>query len=264
MKARKALPATILGALILGVAPWACASVLDEVLATKTLKVCIWPDYFGITYRNPKTEQLSGIDIDLSAAFARDLGVRLEYVDSSFSNLIADVETGRCHVAMFGVGITPARSEKLAFTSPYLASGIYAITTRTNRRIRSWADIDQDGAVVVVARGTFHEQVMRDKLAHARLLVVDTPFAREQELRSGRADVLMTDYPYSRRLMANADWARLIAAPDGYFQTSYAYALRQRDPQWLERVEKFVRQIKRDGRLRAAAEKNDLLPILVK
>lgn len=264
MKARKAFLATVLGALILCATQWASASALDEVIATKTLKVCIWPDYFGITYRNPKTEQLSGLDIELSEALARDLGVRVEYVDSSFSNLIADIETRRCAIAMFGVGITRARSEKLAFSSPYLVSGIYAITTRSNRRIRSWSDIDQNGAVVVVARGTFHEQVMRDKLAHAKLQVVDTPFAREQEVRSGRADVLMTDYPYSRRLMASADWARLIAAPEGYHQTSYAYALRRDDPQWLARVENFVRQIKRDGRLRAAAEKYDLLPILAK
>ena len=101
MKARKAFLATVLGALILCATQWASASALDEVIATKNLKVCIWPDYFGITYRNPKTEQLSGLDIELSEAFARDLGVRLEYVDSSFSNLIADIETRRCQIAMF-------------------------------------------------------------------------------------------------------------------------------------------------------------------
>jgi ABC-type amino acid transport substrate-binding protein len=38
--------------------------------------VCIWPDYYGITWRNPRTQQLTGIDIDLSAELGRDLKAR--------------------------------------------------------------------------------------------------------------------------------------------------------------------------------------------
>mgnify|MGYP000051735825 CR=1 FL=1 len=38
--------------------------VLEQIAATKTLRVCVWPDYFGISYRDPKTRQLTGIDID--------------------------------------------------------------------------------------------------------------------------------------------------------------------------------------------------------
>lgn len=238
------------------------ASTLDQIERDKTLRVCIWPDYFGISYRNPKTGQLSGIDIALSAALARNLGVRVEYVDSSFPQLIADIGERRCDIAMFGVGITAERSARLAFSSPYLISDIYAITTRANNRIRSWDDLDTPGVVVAVAQGTFHEKVMRDRLRHARLLVLDTPFAREQEVRSGRADVFMTDYPYSRRLMTSADWPRLISPPRPYHLTSYAYALRRDDPKWLARVERFVREIKQDGRLRAAAERYDLLDIV--
>ena len=44
---------------------------LARVLQTKQLRVCIWPDYYGISYRNPKTLQLAGIDIDLAQELAR-------------------------------------------------------------------------------------------------------------------------------------------------------------------------------------------------
>lgn len=64
------------------------------------LRVCIWPDYYGISLRNPRTGQLAGIDIDLSAAFAADLKVTPRYVDSSFATLIDDLcrtaATWRC------------------------------------------------------------------------------------------------------------------------------------------------------------------------
>ncbi|MDD5247448.1 MAG: ABC transporter substrate-binding protein [Rhodocyclaceae bacterium] len=241
------------------------ADRLERVLAARTLRVCIWPDYYGITYRDPRTQRLSGIDIDLAGELAKDLGgdVAVRFVDSSFATLIDDVDGDRCDVAMFAIGITAARAEKLRFTQPYLASDIYAVTTKANRRIRTWADIDQPGVVVAVAKGTYHEPVMRKKLRHATLVALDTPFAREREVESGRADVFMTDYPYSQRMLQNADWARLVAPPAPYHLTSYAYAVKPGDERWYARVEGFVAAIKRDGRLRAAAKRHRLDPIAI-
>ena len=234
---------------------------LTKVLQTGQLRVCIWPDYYGISYRNLKTQQLVGIDIDLARELSRDLGpeVRVEFVDSSFARLIEDVTDDRCDIAMFAIGITPARAEKLRFSQPHLQSDVYAVTTRSNRHIQQWADIDQPGVVVAVAKGTYHEPVMRERLRQARLVALDTPFAREQEVESGRADVFMTDYPYSQRMLANSDWARLIAPPPaGYHLTPYAYAMAPGDDRWHERIENFIRAIKKDGRLLETAKRNRL------
>ena len=198
----------------------------------------------------------------MAEELGKDLGASVQFVDSSFARLVDDLAGERCDVAMFAIGITPSRAEKLRFTRPHLASDIYAISSKTNRRIKDWNDIDRPGAVVAVAKGTLHEPVMRDKLAAAQLLVLDTPFAREQEVQSGRADVFMTDYPYSRRFLASADWARLIAPSSAYHITPYAYAMIPGDDPWHARIERFVADVKRDGRLREAARRNQLEPIL--
>ncbi len=237
---------------------------LQRIEAAKTLRVCVWPDYYGISFRNPKTQQLVGIDIDNARDLARDLGVEASFVDSSFARLIEDVTGDRCDIAMFAIGITPARKEKLRFTQPHLASDIYAITTKSNRRIQSWADIDKSGTVVVVAKGTLHEPVMKEKLKAAELRVVDTPAAREQEVQSGRADVFMTDYPFSRRMLDNSDWARLVSPPETYHITPYAWAMAPGDDRFHARVEKFLADIKRDGRLLANARRNGLEPIVAR
>lgn len=237
-------------------------SRLARIQASQVVRVCIWPDYYSITYRNPKTQQLSGIDIDLANELGKDLAVAVQFVDSSFAKLIDDVTQERCDVAMFAIGITPLRSTKLRFTQPHLASDIYAITTKTNRRIKGWDDIDKPGSVVAVAKGTLHEPVMKEKLKSAQLLVLDTPFAREQEVQSGRADVFMTDYPYSQRFLANADWARLVSPPSAYHVTPYAYAMKPGDDAWHARLERFVSDIKRDGRLLTAAKRYQLDPIV--
>ena len=242
--------------------PAAAASRLERVEASERLRVCIWPDYYGITYRNPKTQQLSGIDIEMATELGKELNVAVQFVDSSFARLIDDLTADRCDIAMFAIGITPSRAEKLRFTRPHLASDLYAIASKTNRRIKDWSDIDRPGTVVAVAKGTVHEPVMKEKLAAAQLLVLDTPFAREQEVQSGRADVFVTDYPYSRRFLANADWARLIAPPAAYHITPYAYAMLPGDDAWHARIERFVADVKRDGRLRQAARRHQLEPII--
>lgn len=239
-------------------APTTSASRLERIVSAGLVRVCIWPDYYGISYRNPKTQQLSGIDIDMAGELGKDLGVAVEFIDSSFAQLIADVTEDRCDVAMFAIGITPTRSAKLQFTTPHLISDIYAVTTLTNRRIKSWADIDQPGSVVAVAKGTLHESVMKEKLKSAQLLLLATPFAREQEVQSGRADVFMTDYPYSQRFLATSDWARLVSPPSTYHLTPYAYAIKPGDDIWHTRLERFVSAIKKDGRLLASAKRHKL------
>lgn len=260
----KHLPAALLALTWSALASATEPDLLTRVQTAKVLRVCIWPDYYGISYRNPKNQQLAGIDIDNAHDLARDLGARAEFVDSSFATLVDDVVGGRCDIAMFAIGITPARQQRLRFTRPHLASDIYAITTKTNRRIQSWADIDREGSVVVVAKGTLHEPVMRERLKAAQLRVVDTPAAREQEVQSGRADVFMTDYPFSRRMLDFNDWARLVSPTETYHVTPYAWAMRPGDDRFHARVEQVLAAMKSDGRLLANASRHGLEPIVVK
>ena len=237
--------------------------VLDRIRQTKMLRVCIWPDYYGVTYRNPRNQTLSGIDIELSREFAAKLGAKITYVESSFVKLIDNLQTDRCDIAMHAVGTSPERLEALSFSRPYLESDIYGIATRSSRLIKTWDDIDRPGVNVAVQAGSFIEPVMMATLKSARVVVVEHPKTREHELESGRVDVFMTDYPYSRRLLDNADWARLIAPPKPFHRQSKAYAVKRGDDDWLRTVNEFVADIKRDGRLRRAADRAGLAEIVV-
>ena len=255
----------VLAALALSVAPplARAGAVADRVASTKTVRVCIWPDYYGVTFRNPRTQQLAGIDIDLAAEFAKDLGAASALVDSSFPTLIADLVGDRCDIAMFAIGVLPQRQAALSFSQPYLQSDIYGVTTRSSRVVKSWADIDQPGVQVAVQAGTFMEPVMAAALKQAKMVVIKPPQTREAELEAGRVDIFMTDYPYSRRLLDNADWARLVPPPAPFHVLPYAYAVKPGDDAWLKRVNEFVARIKGDGRLQTAAKRNGLSEIVV-
>jgi cyclohexadienyl dehydratase len=236
---------------------------LDKIKASKELRVCIWPEYYSITYRNPKTRQLSGIDIAISKDLGRELGIGIRYVDSSFAQLLESLAQDRCDIAMHAIGITAARKEKLQFTQPYLRSDIYAVTARTNTAIKSWADLDQEGRVLAVAAGTVMEPVMQQRLKKAKILSVRPPQTREQEVEAGRADAFMTDFPYSRRMVDLTDWAKVIAPPSVFFETEYAYAVAQGDRSLVDFVDAYLSRIKKDGRLLQFAQQSGLGSIAV-
>ncbi|ARJ65573.1 amino acid ABC transporter substrate-binding protein [Magnetospirillum sp. ME-1] len=235
---------------------------LEKIRQGGEVRVCIWPDYYSISYRNTRTGKLEGIDIDMAEELAKDLEVRVRFVDSSFKTMIDDLLSDKCDISMHAVAITPPRQEKLVFTRPHLRSGIVAITTKTHPVIKEWGDMDRDGIVVAAATGTFMVDVMKAELKQARLLEVATPEAREQEVMSGRADLFVTDYPFSRKMLARHDWAKLLTPPKPLAPSPYAYAMAPGDAQWLETVDSFVARAKADGRLMAAAKANGLEAIV--
>ncbi|XOB63594.1 substrate-binding periplasmic protein [Campylobacterota bacterium DY0563] len=241
---------------------YASESRLDIIKDNNELRVCIWPQYYGISYIDPRTQKLIGIDSDLAVELAKDLNVNLKLVKSSFPTLIEDVNTNRCDIAMFAIGNTDKRREKLRFTTPHLESDIYAVTTKTNNKVKSWDDIDKKGVVVAVAKGTYHEPIMKEKLKNAKLMVIKGFKQREDEVRAGRADVFMTDYPYGKKMLAKTDWARLITPKKTYHLTPYAWTMNYGDDKFYNAVEKFISKIKKDGRLKKLAKKNGLLPIV--
>ncbi len=237
---------------------------LEAIRGRGALNVCIWPDYFAISYRNPRNGRLEGIDIEMAEALARRLGVRLDFVETSFAEFMDRLESGRCDIAMFAVGVTPQRAARIAFSNPYLVSRVYGVTTRDNRQMRGWEDIDRPGVVVAVAAGTLMEPLMRQSLKQAELLVVRPPATREAELQAGRADVFMSDWPYTRRMVLMHDWARIIEPPGAFGETPYAYAVAKGDPAWLAEVNAFLEAAKADGTLARAATAHGLGPILAR
>jgi ABC-type amino acid transport substrate-binding protein len=69
-------------------------SRLYEITKNKKLRVCQYPLYYSISYRNPKTGKIEGIDADLAKELASELGATLEIVESSFVRCGCDAQAG--------------------------------------------------------------------------------------------------------------------------------------------------------------------------
>jgi len=237
-------------------------SHLDRIVKSQKLRVCIWPEYYAISYKNPKTGQLEGIDIDIAKELAGELKAQLEFVESSFQAFIADLQADKCDIGMFGVGATLARARAVEFSDPYIITSIYGVTRKDHPKIKGWDDMDQDGIVVATQLGSYVDSFMKNYLKKAKVLSVQPPATREGEVAAGRADILMTDYPVAKKLEATQDWAKIINPAEPLAVTPYAYVVAPGDQIWLNYINLFVKTIKRDGRLLNAAKKNSLEPVV--
>lgn len=250
--------------LLLGLPGMAEARMLEEVRRVGVLKVCIGPDNFGISYRNARTGALQGLDIEMSRALGSELGVRVDYVETTLAAVTDDVESGRCNVAMMGLRVTPERLARLALSRPYLRGDLSAATTVANASVRSWEDLDKPGHVVSVLKGTFVEMAMRETLRHAELRAVPRARDRERDVETGRADAFVADFPEVRAVVVNSDWARVVEPDQPVRPVDYAYAVPKGNDLWLARVDAFLARSKRDGTLERAAKANGLAAIVVR
>ena len=233
---------------------------LFDITKNGVLRVCVWPLYYSIAMRDPKTGELVGIDADLSKELAKDMGVKLQYVDTSFGTFIADLQANKCEIGMFGVGATMKRAQAVEFSHPYLVTNVYAVI-REEGLIKTWADIDKKGINVVTTLGSYIEPFMRNYLKNATLTAVAPPATSQAELMSNRADVIMTDFPSALRMTKDFEGTKYLLPPTKLAVTPYAYVVPQGDQIWLNYVNLFVDTIKLDGRLAAAADRNGLGPI---
>ena len=153
-------------------------------------------DYHPLTWRDPETGRWEGFCIDVAERIASEMGVRVEFVQTSWPTLAADVQSERpaFDLAIGGITVTDARKQKMAMSNGYLANG-KTILCRTEGagRFRALADIDRPDVRVMVNPGGLNETFARAKLPHAKLLV----HGRNEEIPSlvadGRADVMVTE-----------------------------------------------------------------------
>lgn len=225
------------------------------------LRVCQYPLYYSISFRNPTTGEIEGIDADLAKELAKELGTELEIVESSFGTFIADLQADKCDIGMFGIGATLRRAQAVEFSKPYLQTSIYAIVKKDGK-INSWEDIDKSGVNVVTTLGSYVEPFMRDYLKQAGFTAISPPATREGELMANRADVVMSDYPTAIKVQDEFEWAKIVEPSAPLRVTPYSYVVPQGDQIWLNYVNLFVDTIKLDGRLKMFAEKHKLGPIV--
>ena len=82
-----------------------------------------------ITFKDPATNTLMGFDIDLGNAIGQELGVKVEWQEIAFAQMLPSLQTGRVDTVLAGMSDLPARRDVADFVD-YMTSGaqFYTIT----------------------------------------------------------------------------------------------------------------------------------------
>ncbi|TKT75089.1 ABC transporter substrate-binding protein [Aquamicrobium sp. LC103] len=88
------------------------------------------PNYPPIVYKDPATNEIMGLDIELGEAIAEELGVEIEWQETEFIQMLPSLQTGRVDIAMAGMSDLPSRRDTVDFVD-YMNSGaqFYTLTT---------------------------------------------------------------------------------------------------------------------------------------
>src|SRR5690554_3926273 len=243
---RQILALLALAFLLLAPAAHAESPVLAGIARSGELRVGLTGDYKPFSWEEPEGH-FAGIDADMAAALARDLGVRLIIVRTSWPTLMDDLEAGKFDIGMGGISITEARQEKALFSTPLLSDGKAPVARCEDaERFRTLKGIDREGVRVIVNPGGTNEQFARANIRHATLILHKDNASVFDEIAAGRADVMMTD-AIETRIVAK-EYSTLCATnPDAPFTRAEKAYLLPRHAAWKARVDDWLARMEASG-----------------
>jgi len=229
---------------------------LDDVISRGVLKVGTTGDYSPFTFRDPKTGQFTGFDIDLAYDLAKALGVRVEFVPTTWPILTRDFENEKFDIAMGGISITLERQKIGLFSTPYLQDGkAPIIRCSDHNQYTTLIDIDKPNIRVIVNPGGTNEKFVRAHFKHAQIDVWDDNTTIFERIVQGKADVMITDSSETRYQQSLHSGVLCAVNPDRPFNSIEKAYWIQRAPFLAAFVDQWLHQSKRDGAYDAIYQK---------
>ena len=218
-------------------------------------------DYRPLSYREADGDYW-GFGIEMAEKIAERIGVGIEYVQTSWPTLTADVltEPQTFDLAIGGITITDTRKETMLMSDGYLANGKTILCRAADAdRYQSLADLDKPEVRVMVNPGGLNEKFANENLTHATIIVYDKNEEIPNQVAEGHADVMITEITEAPWYVQNDPRlaAPLLNAP--FTHGEIGVLMRKGQNDLLQVVNNTIRQMKSDGTLRSLHEKYGLV-----
>ncbi|MES2126745.1 MAG: transporter substrate-binding domain-containing protein [Pseudomonadota bacterium] len=239
--------------LTLVLAAHACAAdLLDTAKARGTLKIAMEGTYPPFNFKDQKTGQLSGYDVDVARLLAARLGLKPEFVATEWSAILAGLAAGKYDVIVSQVGITAKRMETFDFSEPYTYSSPQLIV-RKNDKSSYTSLAELKGKKVGVGQGTVFEAQAK---AAGGIEVKSYPAAPEnlQDLAVGRIDAALNDSLMVAYLLSNTALPVRAGARVGNIERM-GIPFQKGNPQFKAALNKALQEAGADGSLKKVAVK---------
>jgi L-cystine transport system substrate-binding protein len=232
--------------------PALAGELLDTVKARGTLRIAMEGTYPPFNFKDQKTGQLAGYDVDVARIVAARLKLKPEFVTAEWSAILAGLAAGKYDVIVSQVGITPKRQESFDFSQPYTYSSPQLIVRR-NERSSYTSLAELKGKKVGVGQGTVFEAQAR---AMPGIDVKSYPATPEnlQDLAFGRVDAALNDSLMVPYLLKNSQLPIKAGAQVGTV-SRMGIPFRKGNPQFKAALDKALDEARADGSLKQASIK---------
>ena len=241
--------------------PSAVQPTVQNIQDRSKLLVGTTGDYRPLSYREADGNYW-GFGIEMAEKIAERIGVGIEFVQTSWPTLTADVqvEPQTFDLALGGITITDTRKETMMMSDGYLCNG-KTILCRADEadRFQSQADIDKPEVRVMVNPGGLNEKFANENLTHATIIVWQKNEEIPNQVAEGNADVMITEITEAPWYVKNDPRlaAPLLKAP--FTHGEIGVLMRKGQDDLLVLVNAVIAQMKADGTLRQLHEKYGLV-----
>lgn len=165
-------------------------SALEQVKSAGKIVFATEGTYAPFSYHDSKTNELTGYDVEVATAIAKEIGVKAEFAEGSFDSLLAGVDAKKYDTVADQISATDERKAKYDFTEPYTYSYGVVVTTKDNpKNVSSFDDVK---GLKATETGTSNwNKTAQEK--GAEIVQVNDFGQAVEALQSGRADVTLND-----------------------------------------------------------------------
>ena len=220
-------------------------SRLDEVMRRDKLIVVTLGTAPPFAFKDDKGE-LVGFDIDLARLAANALFKdpnKVEFVVVTSDGRWPAIESGRADMGVGGTTVYPDRAMRVAFTRPFIDSGISILVSKT-AGIKSLTELNQEKYTVANLNNPQMADRAKIYFPKTNILTFDTPSGQFLAVKSGRAHALQIDTP-TADYFANTSAKDFEVLPQmlGASQNNAIY-LKPGDFKWWLWLDTFVAELR--------------------
>lgn len=223
-------------------------STVESILKRGELRVGFDAGYLPFEMTDKKGNYV-GFDIDLAKELAKSMGVKFVPVNTDFDGMIPALLTDKFDIIISGMTVNQERNLKINFADPYIVVGqTILIPAKLAGTIKSYSDLNDPKYTVVSRLGTTGEQAAKRMIPKSTFKSFDKEADGALEVLNGRADAWVYDFPFNVLFKAQQGKDKLVHLDTPFTYEPLAFGIRKGDPDFLNYLDNFLRQIKNDGR----------------
>jgi polar amino acid transport system substrate-binding protein len=224
------------------------AETLPQIIKRGTLRVGLEAGYIPFEMKD-KQGKLVGFDVDLAQLMAREIGVKLELVNTEWDGIIPSLLTQKFDLIMSGMTLTQQRNLKVNFSDPYLEVGQSVLIKKSLiGTIKNYRDLNHGRWKIASKLGTSGEEAVKKYIPKATYRAYQTEQEAVMEVVNGRIDAFVYDAPYNILYANGKGKGKVHHLTETFTYEPIAVAVLKGDHDFLNWINHFLRQIKKDGR----------------